>query len=215
MQNLSLHEKFEIEALDVLNSSKLLEPLLFEGGTMLRLCHGLNRYSVDLDFYFLKDLDIDIFHEKMLVCLSKRYNITDSAKTHFTLLYEFKSKDYPQRLKIEIRRKALKFKYEESIAFSAHSTEQVLLKTLTSEQMMENKIRAFLDRAAIRDCFDIEFLMKKGVELKVDKKTGLEIKSQIGKFKKRDFDVSLGFLLGAEDRQYYSKNGFKIFLSRL
>ena len=215
MQNLSLHEKFEIEALDALNSSKLLEPLLFGGGTMLRLCHGLNRYSVDLDFYFLKDMDIDMFHEKMLDCLSKRYNVTDSAKKHFTLLYEFKSKDYPQRLKIEIRRETRKFKYEESIAFSVHSTEQVLLKTLTPEQMMENKIEAFLDRSAIRDCFDIEFLMKKGVELKVDEKTSLEIKSRIGKFKNRDFDVSLGSLLGAEDRQYYSKNGFKILLSRL
>lgn len=215
MQNLSLHEKFEIEALDTLNSGRLLEPLLFGGGTMLRLCHGLNRYSVDLDFYFLKDMDIDTFYEKMLDCLSSRYNITDSAKKHFTLLYEFKSKDYPQRLKIEIRKEARKFKYEDSIAFSVHSTEQVLLKTLTPEQMMENKIEAFLNRAAIRDCFDIEFLMKKGVELKVDEKTSSEIKSQIGKFKKKDFDVSLGSLLDAEDRQYYSKNGFKILFSRL
>ena len=46
------HEVFQIEVLDKMNSAKLLEPLVFGGGTMLRLCHELNRYSVDLDFDF-------------------------------------------------------------------------------------------------------------------------------------------------------------------
>jgi predicted nucleotidyltransferase component of viral defense system len=215
MQNLSLHEKFEIEALDVLNSKKLLEPLLFGGGTMLRLCHGLNRYSVDLDFYFLKDVNTDVFYKKVLDCLSEQYKITDSAKKHFTLLYEFKSKDYPQRLKIEIRKGIEQFKYEESIAFSVHSTEQVLLKTLTLEQMMDNKIRAFLDRGLVRDCFDIEFLIKKGIKLNADKEAILKIKSKIEQFKKNDFDVALGSLLSAEDRRYYSNNGFKVLYSKL
>jgi predicted nucleotidyltransferase component of viral defense system len=215
MQNLSSHEKFEIEALDTLNSKRLLEPLLFGGGTMLRLCHGLNRYSVDLDFYFSKDVNIESFHEKMLDCLSGRYKITDSAKKHFTLLYEFKSKDYPQRLKIEIRKGMQEFKYEESIAYSQYSNYQVLLKTLTLKQMMENKIRAFLDRALIRDCFDMEFLLKKGIELDVDRKTALEIKSRINKFKKKDFSVGLGSLLDVVERKYYSENGFKVLLSRI
>jgi predicted nucleotidyltransferase component of viral defense system len=215
MQNLNLHEKFEIEALGVLNSKKLLEPLLFGGGTMLRLCHGLNRYSVDLDFYFSKDMDVDVFYNKILECLLEKYKITDSAKKHFTLLYEFKSKDYPQRLKIEIRKGMQKFKYEESIAFSVHSNEQVMLKTLTLEQMMENKIRAFLDRDAIRDCFDIEFLIKKGVVLNIDEKTKSEVKSKIEMFQKKDFDVSLGSLLSTEDRRYYSNNGFKVLYSKL
>ena len=215
MQNLALHEKFEIEVLGFLNSKRLLEPLLFGGGTMLRLCHGLNRYSVDLDFYFLKDIDADVFNKKMLACLSDKYMITDAAEKHFTLLYEFKSKEYPQRLKIEIRKKIQQFKYSECIAFSTHSTEQVLLKALTLEQMMENKVKAFLDRVAIRDCFDMEFLIKKDIELRVDEETALGIKSKIGRFKKRDFDVALGSLLAAEDRRYYSKNGFKILLSRL
>jgi len=215
MQNLSLHEKFEIEALSVLNSKKLLDLLLFGGGTMLRLCHGLNRYSVDLDFYFLKDINFEMFYNKMLDCLSEKYNITDSVKKHFTILYEFKSKDYSQRLKIEIRKGRQQFKYEESIAYSVHSSEQVMLKTLTLEQMMENKIRAFLDREAIRDCFDIEFLIKKGLELSIDEKTKAEVKSKIEKFQKKDFDVSLGSLLSIEDRRYYSNNGFKVLYSKL
>ena len=54
MDIFSEHEKFEIEVLDKMNSLKKLEPLVFGGGTMLRLCHELNRYSVDLDFWFIK-----------------------------------------------------------------------------------------------------------------------------------------------------------------
>jgi hypothetical protein len=40
------HEIFEIEVLDKMNSIRALDPLVFGGGTMLRLCHELNRYSV-------------------------------------------------------------------------------------------------------------------------------------------------------------------------
>ena len=68
MEALELHERFEIEALEVLNSAKLLEPLLFGGGTMLRLCHGLNRYSVDLDFYFKKKMAIDANAPAITLC---------------------------------------------------------------------------------------------------------------------------------------------------
>ncbi|MCX7991875.1 MAG: nucleotidyl transferase AbiEii/AbiGii toxin family protein, partial [Proteobacteria bacterium] len=49
MQDLVKQEHFEIEVLDRLKSGKLLDSLIFTGGTMLRLCYGLNRFSVDLD----------------------------------------------------------------------------------------------------------------------------------------------------------------------
>ncbi len=50
MDTLKRHEVFEIEVLERLKSAKMLEPLVFGGGTMLRLCHEINRYSVDPDF---------------------------------------------------------------------------------------------------------------------------------------------------------------------
>ena len=50
------HEIFEIEVLDRMKSARLLEPLVFGGGTMLRLCHELKRYSADLDFWFIKEI---------------------------------------------------------------------------------------------------------------------------------------------------------------
>ncbi|MCS7164428.1 MAG: nucleotidyl transferase AbiEii/AbiGii toxin family protein [Thermodesulfovibrio sp.] len=50
MQDSVKQEQFEIEVLDRLKSGKFLDSLIFTGGTMLRLCYGLNRFSFGLDF---------------------------------------------------------------------------------------------------------------------------------------------------------------------
>ena len=209
METLALHERFEMETLEILNSKKLLDPLLFGGGTMLRLCHGLNRYSVDLDFYFFKEINNRKIHKQIIDCLSTQYQITDTAIKRFTLLYEFRNKVYPRRLKIEIRRQPKAFKYEENIAFSPHSTKQILLKSLTLEQMMENKIAAVLNRKEIRDGFDLEFLLRKGIKMDVSSSIKTSIKERITSFNKRDFTTTLSSLLSHTDRNYYTKNGFK------
>lgn len=52
-----------------LNSAKLLEPLVFGGGTMLRLCHELNRYSVDLDFWFVRETAQKAFFDRLVKSL--------------------------------------------------------------------------------------------------------------------------------------------------
>ncbi len=56
-----------------------------------------------------------------------------------------------------------------SIAYSRYSNTQVLVRTLSLEEVMKSKIEAFLNRKEIRDVFDIEFLVKRGIELKATK----------------------------------------------
>lgn len=58
------HELFEIEVLDKMRRFRLLEPIVFGGGTMLRLCHELNRYSADLDFWFVKQTDQGAYFDR-------------------------------------------------------------------------------------------------------------------------------------------------------
>ncbi|MGC9070395.1 MAG: nucleotidyl transferase AbiEii/AbiGii toxin family protein [Elusimicrobiales bacterium] len=55
MQDIIRHEQFEMEVLEKLHNSKILDGLVFTGGTMLRLCYGLDRHSVGLDFWILKN----------------------------------------------------------------------------------------------------------------------------------------------------------------
>jgi predicted nucleotidyltransferase component of viral defense system len=210
------HEIFEIEVLDRMKSARLLNPLVFGGGTMLRLCYELNRYSVDLDFWFTKKVSQDDYFDKFRGTFEKYYEITDAQTKHYTLLVELRSVGYPKRLKIEIRRAVEDCDYQETIAFSRFATKQVALKAHTLNQTMKNKFKAFLDRGEIRDCFDIEFLLRKGIALPADigKKAGRLLKKLDG-FKDRDFKVKLGSIIEAEVREYYVTQKFSYLKERL
>jgi hypothetical protein len=200
---------FEIEILDKMNSAKVLEPLVFGGGTMLRLCHELDRYSVDLDFWFIKRISQNAYFERIRKAFEKDYEITDSQMKHHTLLFELRSALYPKRLKIEIRRERKDCDFQEKIAFSRFSTKQVLLKAHTLNQTMKNKFDAFLDRGEIRDCFDIEFLLRRGVELPaLTNRQFNEFQKKLARFKERDFKVKLGSILENEIRKYYVEQRF-------
>ena len=216
MDILERHEMFEIEVLDRMNSRKLLDPLVFGGESMLRLCHELNRYSVDLDFWFIKKIPQDEYFENISFILNKEYEITDKQKKHFTLLLELRSTKYPRRLKIEIRRKIEKCNYQDKIAFSKSSTKQVLLKAHTLEQTMKNKIRAFLDRGEIRDCFDLEFLLRKGIDLSVtDKEQLLVFQKKLSGLSNADYKVKLGSILDSNIREFYIKDQFSFLREKL
>lgn len=215
MQELKRQEIFEIEVLEKLKNAGLLEPLVFGGGTMLRLCHDLNRYSADLDFWFIKKIDVSKYFSKLKEVLGATYTLTDAKIKFFTVLLELKSENYPRKLKIEIRKRLRIFHYEEKIAFSKYSNKQVLLKCLTLEQMMQNKINAFLERGEIRDCFDIEFLLKRGIKLETSTENLKKIKEKIKKLKDRDYKVTLGSLLEPAMRQYYTKHNFDYLVSTI
>ncbi|MGE5846891.1 MAG: hypothetical protein ACM34O_09215, partial [Ignavibacteria bacterium] len=102
------------------------------------------------------------------------------------------------------------FRWERKIAFSKFSTKQVMVKGLTLEQMMKNKIEALFSRKIIRDCFDIEFLLLRGIELPDKKEILKEISGIINSFKEKDFKVTLGSILDPKEREYYLANRFKL-----
>lgn len=210
MQTLIKQEQFEIEVLNFLNTHRFLNKLVFCGGTMLRLCYGLNRFSVDLDFWLLKKIDVNKLFESIKDCLRQSYVITDAMNKFWTILYEIKSPEYPRSLKIEIRKTKKKIKLEKAIAFSKYANYQVLVNVPSLQDMMNGKINAFLDRKEIRDLFDIEFLFKKGVNLPEDKEILRELLNLISKLPKRDYTVKLGSLLEENERRYYINENFKL-----
>jgi predicted nucleotidyltransferase component of viral defense system len=203
------HEIFEIEVLEKLKNARLLDPLVFGGGTMLRLCHELKRYSVDLDFWRIKDTAENILFEKMHDVLQQSYDITDAQMKHFTILFEIRSGSFPKRLKIEIRKEISDWDFQEKIAYSKFSTKQVVLKAHTLEQTMKNKIAALLDRGEVRDGFDIEFLMRQGIPLpNLSEADKSKIAAKLDGFKENDFKVKLGSVLESDIRAYYIDNQF-------
>jgi predicted nucleotidyltransferase component of viral defense system len=216
MDLLAKHEQFEMDVLYHLNSGRILEKIVFGGGTMLRLCHELNRYSADLDFWLIKTVDIEALQNKITAHLADEYEITDSQIKHFSLLVEVRTPAYPRRLKIEIRKDIREWDLEKSIAFSKYSNRQVLLYTHTLSQTMDNKIAALITRGEIRDAFDIEFLLRKGItlpEMTIEDKSLL--KKCLKSFRENDFKVKLGSILDEDMRSYYIKNHFRYLEEKL
>jgi len=210
------HEAFEIEVLDKMNSAKLLDPLVFGGGTMLRLCHELNRYSADLDFWFIKPLSHEAYVTSFQRAFGAQYEITDTKMKHFSLLFELRSPEYPKRLKIEVRREVVACDYKKTIAFSTVRSKQVLVNAHTLEQTMENRIGAFLDRGEIKDCFDIEFLIRRGVGFPFSsKQEAADLLERITLLRDVDFRVKLGSIVEKEIRDYYTENRFSFLAGKL
>ncbi|MDO9229371.1 MAG: nucleotidyl transferase AbiEii/AbiGii toxin family protein [Syntrophales bacterium] len=220
MRDLIKQEQFEMEVLDRLRSGRFLDRLVFGGGAMLRLCYGLDRHSVDLDFWLLnkngeKDFDHTAWFSGLLQFLARHYEIRDAAEKFHTLLIELKSPDYPRSLKLEMRKGVKMTKTDRAIAYSRHSSVQVYVRTIPLPEMMTSKIDAFLQRKEIRDAYDLEFLVKKGVQADISPEKGDQILTAIAALTRQDYNVKLCSLLEADQRPYYRQNNFRILKSYL
>ena len=215
MQALQNLEKLEIEILDLFNSIRVLDSLYCGGGTMLRLCHNLNRYSTDLDFWLDQKTDSKSIYKIIKKNLSYNYKFTDSVSKIFTIFFEFKSPSVNRHLKIEIRKEQQDFEWERKIAFSRFASKQVMVKGLTLNQMMKNKFEALLSRKIIRDAFDIQFMLMRGIEISKDKNKLQQALQIINNFKERDYKVTLGSILDETDRKFYLENRFSLLKEEL
>ncbi|HOJ86097.1 MAG TPA: nucleotidyl transferase AbiEii/AbiGii toxin family protein [Elusimicrobiales bacterium] len=116
---------------------------------------------------------------------------------------------------MEIRKEQKEIKSIKTIAYSPNSNIQIILSAISLEDMMIEKINAFLERSEIRDVYDIEFLIKKGIKLNLDKNMAQKIKNKILNLKINDYKVKLASLLPADKRSYYTKSNFRILLSEI
>lgn len=209
------HEQFEMQVLASLQSAKLLEKLVFGGGTMLRLCHELNRYSVDMDFYLKHSRDTKWVPGRLRDIFSRIYDVRDFMQKRNTILAELSHGDFPRKLKVEINTVNCYDETEQSIAWSKHANIQVLVTAISLSKMMELKINALIDRKEIRDAFDFEFLIRRGITADISTDQIEAIKKVIGGFKPADYKVKLGSIVSAEDRKYYNENGFSFLTAHL
>ena len=210
------HEMFEMEVLELLKNKRLLEYLVFGGGSMLRLCHELPRYSVDLDFWLIKEIKLEKFFSRCQQLLAGKYQLTDAHIKHYSLLFEIRSAQFPKRLKIEIRKEIKVWDLQAKIAYSKFSNKQVMLKAHTLEQTMLNKLNALMERREIRDGFDIEFLIRQGISLPdLSESDIVKLRDRVKSYKPNEFKITLGSILDAELRIYYIENRFQILEQKL
>jgi predicted nucleotidyltransferase component of viral defense system len=77
-------EILHYDIMHVLIRERLMNSLTFQGGTLLRLCHGANRYSEDLDFMGGEDFapgQLLLMKECLEDYLTARYNLPVKLKT--------------------------------------------------------------------------------------------------------------------------------------
>lgn len=137
----------------------------------------------------------------------------DACHKRNTLLFEIKKENYPMSLKIKIRKEQCEGVPE--IVSSTFTTEIIRINTMRLEKLMELKIQALLTRREIRDAFDIEFLVSKGVKLPANLQILKNVVTIIKSFKPADYKVKLGSILEENLRSYYTKENFKLLLTKI
>jgi len=81
---------------------------------------------------------------------------------------------------------------------------------------MKNKIEAFLSRGEIRDCFDIEFMLRRGIAIPFkDEGQSIEFQKKLSLLKDSDFKVKLGSILENDIRDYYVTQRFRFLKEKL
>jgi len=187
-------EYLQILFLNCLYKEKLAEKIYFKGGTCLHLFYNSPRFSEDLDFSttlsekkiknFLKEIIKKFQIEVPGASLSFIYRGKNSLR--FKLKYESKSLKFPQTIRLDF---SLEKTFLEPNILSLKTKFPVDFFSLVScqkeEEILTEKIRAFLWRGKGRDIFDLWYLLDKGVLInkklleKKLKRVNLEFRKEI------------------------------------
>ncbi len=157
---------------DIYTDTSIAPFLGFKGGTCAYFFYGLPRFSVDLDFDLLKDIDEknkkNIF-EKIISIIGKYGKVKDSQIKQFTIFALLSYGDDDHNIKIEISTRCLLpnpmdfYKLEEYLGIS--------MLVAKKEYLFAGKLSALILRGdmAMRDVYDIYFFGKNNWDF--DKKT--------------------------------------------
>ncbi len=147
---------------------KLFDKAVLHGGTAIWRCYQGNRFSEDIDMYLHKETDkINIFFENL-------------EKNGFKVLKK-KISENSIYSNLEINRNVVRFealfKKSEGILKEYQTAEGNLITiyTLPPEELIREKVNAYLKRHKVRDLYDIFFLLR----LVEDKK---QIKKELNLF---------------------------------
>ena len=173
-------EKHYIQTI-ILNSifSTVNDELIFKGGTCLLFFYGLNRFSEDLDFTMIKEINMKKVIsniKKDLENLGVNYRITEMKDTNNSISLKigvegplfskeiercFVSMEISKRENVKnYKTSELKSIYRDILGFNIY--------VMAEKEILAEKIRALVTRNQARDLFDIYFLLKKNTEIDID-----------------------------------------------
>jgi len=150
-------------------------PLVAKGGTYLWMFHGLNRFSQDLDYTSIgglpQNLPRKVEETLMLFGVEGKGEVLKSDEFTFTFRLKLRGPLYHGekdlrfvRVEVSLREKVksiIPVRLEEF----HYGIPLTYLRGMGLEEVLTEKIRAFLVRGEVKDLYDLWFLIKKGIKL--------------------------------------------------
>jgi predicted nucleotidyltransferase component of viral defense system len=129
---------------------------VIHGGTAIWRCYGSNRFSEDIDIYLPLTLKNANFQEFLDSLKRKGFIIQKFKKTNNSIFAKFSYYDAIIRFEAVFKN----VKNFVTKRFEMSDGTFILVKTLKPEEIIKEKVLAYLKRRKVRDLYDIFFLLR-------------------------------------------------------
>lgn len=156
--DISTHKTILFQILKDIHSDTMIAPFLgFKGGTAALLFHGLDRFSVDLDFDLLDEYREDLVFAHLAKILDKYGTIRESNRKRFGIFFVLSYEDTARHIKVEINRRQFGSRYEVKTYLG------VSMLVMVPEDMFAHKLVAMHERIGrtSRDIYDVWFFLQR------------------------------------------------------
>lgn len=155
-------EKDYLQDLFLFNLFKKTNRLVFKGGTALYKIYNIQRFSEDLDFNMLENLDAEKIIGQIIKSMKGEFN---TRKTKDSLLFKIGfsgvlTKYNTLRIDISIKNRVLQGYDVKNYVPEYIDINPFSLKLLKPEEMIAEKIHSLLARKKARDLYDLFFLLR-------------------------------------------------------
>jgi len=142
---------------DIYSDTRIAPYLGFKGGTAALLFHGLDRFSVDLDFDLLNDDQEEAVFERVGKIIGKYGTIRESNRKRFGVFFTLSYEDAARHIKVEINRRRFGSRYEIKTYLG------ISMLVMVPEDMFAHKLVAMHERIGktSRDIYDVWFFLQR------------------------------------------------------
>lgn len=217
-----IREYIQVVFLSIFYSTSESQKVYFKGGTAIRLLLKSGRFSEDLDFTAeLTAKEIDPLVQETVKKMSAiipdmKLKPTEENKFSYTgiLSYQPEGMKHPLNIHLDFSLREKPETSKETVLDTEFPVApQPVIRHMDWQEILAEKIRAFLYRLKGRDVYDLWFMLQKGVELDwkmINRKTAFykmetslqDVMNRVGSFDDKKLKNDLGKFLPAHDRAF-------------
>lgn len=154
--DVSTHKTILFQILKDIYSDTMIAPFLgFKGGTAALMFHGLDRFSLDLDFDLLDESAEEVVFERVVDIVENYGKLRESNRKRFGIFFVLSYEDKARHIKVEINRRQFGSRYEIKTYLG------VSMLVMVPEDLFAHKLMAMHERIGktSRDIYDVWFFL--------------------------------------------------------